>query len=80
MYHFFHKRGTLIIAFFCITIIDGRLAVPSLCLRFAFALKVEKKCIQNGRKHPSTLPIHLLDELFFHRAVVFLPFARLYSE
>ena len=37
-------------------------ALPPLCLRSAFAPKVEAKCIQNGMIQPSTSPISLSDE------------------
>ena len=47
---------------FGIIIIDGGHTLPSLCLRSAFAPKVEAKCIQKGMKPSSTLPIHLSDE------------------
>jgi len=40
-------------------------ATLPLCLRFAFAPKVEAKCNQIGMKPPSTSPIHLTDEPFF---------------
>ena len=45
-------------------------SLPSLCLRSAFAPKVEEKWIQNEMKQPSTSPIHLSDEPLLFRVAV----------
>ena len=65
---FFLKSGTLFLGFFGIIYkwavgTQDAFALPPLCLRSAFAPKVEAKGIQNGTKQPSISPIHLVDEL-----------------
>ena len=43
--------------------------IPSLCLRFAFALKVETRCVYDGMNYPTFTPNQLSDEINPNRSI-----------